>query len=292
MSSSRLTILGVVLGLAGAALLALFLVSGSGQSSGDQVSVLVAADGGVPLGTTADALGELLESREVPADVAPARAVADLAELTGQRVARPIGPGEIITIDQFGQPGPATGGVIVEEGWEAITVSAAPAPGLQGYATPGSLVNLYLTATEPDLVSATGTTAPDGSQVISPDGQVTQDGRPFTQLVMAHTEVLAVTPGTLTGEAQQTEGGPSGVFLLKVRAQDVPTLVFAEQQGEIWFTLANENDPVPTAERFFFDGLDPAAIQAALGEARAALDAGRDEADAAVTEATATEGGS
>ena len=275
MKRNRLALLGIAFGIAGAALLALFVSTSGSTADVPTAQVLVAPDAGIASGSAADGLAQVAVVREVPVDVVPARAIADPAELAGQRAVRAVGPGEILTTDQFAAPGPAVGGFIVPEGWEAVSVEAAPAPGLQGYATPGSLVNLYLTTTEP-APAVTDPAAPAAA------------ARTFTQLVMAHTEVLAVTRGTLTGESQQVAEGVAapGVFLLQVRPADVPALLFAEQQGELWFSLANEEDPAPTAERFYFDGLAPDAVNAAIGAARAQLEADRAAAEAAAAAST------
>lgn len=281
MKANRLALLGVLLGLAGAVLLALFVTTSSDDASGETMTVYVAGDAGILPGTLAEEVATVAELRDVPVDVVPARALASATDITGQRAARPIGPGEILTADQFSVVGPAAGGVVVPEGWEVISVEASAAPGVEGYATVGSLLNLYYTGATP--------------QVSLPDGTVVdQGGENFTQLVMAHTEVLAVTRGTLTGEAtavseQAAAGGL--VFLLKVRPEDVPTLVFAEQHGSLWYTLANEADPAPTSERFTFEGLDPAAITQAISEARTQLETERAAQEAAEAEELAASDG-
>lgn len=271
MKANRLAIIGVLFGLAGAVLLALFVANSSGGTSEEVQAVFVAGGDGIQAGTDAADLAAYAELREVPVDVAPTRALVSTEDVTGQRVSRPIGPGEILTVDQFAPIGPASGGVVVPEGWEAVSVEARPAPGVEGYATPGSLVNLYVTATSPEE------TAPDGTTV---------GGQFFTQLVMAHTEVLAVTRGTLTGESTEVSGEAatgSLVFLLKVRPEDVPTLVFSEQNGSLWFSLANSDDPSPVADRFTFEDLDPDAITQSINEARTQLenDLAEQQADAA-----------
>ncbi|CAN5261281.1 hypothetical protein BH23ACT9_BH23ACT9_36450 [soil metagenome] len=282
MKSNKLALLGIAFGIAGAALLALF-VSTSGTPSVDvpTAEVFVAAESGIGAGTTAENLGGLALVREIPLDVVPGRAITSTADIAGQRAVRAVGPGEILTTDQFAAPGPAVGGFLVPEGWEAVSVEAAPAPGLQGYATPGSLVNLYVTMSEPPVQD-------DGN----PETPTPPDPRPFTQLVLGHTEVLAVTRGTLTGEAQQVADGQAapGVFLLQVRPQDMPTLLFAQAQGSLWFTLANAEDPAPSAQRFFYDGLAPDQITAQVAEARAQLQRDLDAAEAARQTAEGADG--
>lgn len=301
MSAQRLALLGIMLGLTGAVLLAVLVTRGGTATPGDvpTTAVWVATDEGIPAGTPGEDLPRMLQLREVPADVVPARAVEDTATLLGQRAARTVGPGEILTGDQFAAVGPALGGVVVPEGWEAVSVEAQPAPGLEGYATPGSLVNLYVTATTPVSETPVAQTpagqagpGPDPAGSAQPAGVA--GGQPFTQLVLGHTEVLAVTRGTLTGEAGAVDPAAattSLVFLLKVRPADVPTLVFAEEQGHLWFSLAHPDDPPAVAERVTFETLEPGRITQSVSEARTQLETDQAEPPAAPAQPVAAQEG-
>lgn len=273
MTGNRIALAGVALGVVGAVLLTLFVANAdTGPDDEPARQVLVAAADLLP-GTAAQAVAGSTEAVDVPQSLAPERALATLADVEGQEVLRRVGPGEILTRDMFAAPGPASGGVVVPAGWEAISLEAAPAPGLEGYATPGALVNVYATVRPEVLDPETGEPVPAESV-------------PFTQLVLAHTEVLAVTRGTLTGDAadpseQRVEG--QMVFLLKVRPEDAPVLIHSQQHGQLWFTLANADDPSPVPQRVELDALAPDARQPAIDAARQQLEADRAARQAAPT---------
>lgn len=260
---NKTTIAGAVLGLLGAGLLALFVAqaasSAGAEGGGDTVVAFVAQEDLGPGMGAEDLVGKVAE-QAVPTSLAPARRVTSLDEVTGQLV-RPVGAGEILSHSQFASAGPGAGGVVVPAGYEAVTLEAEPAPGVQGYVTPGSRVNVYTTVTN--------TGGDPGAPV---------DGQPYTQLVLGHVDVLAVTPGTLTGESREpSEGANNGriVLLLQVRPEDAPVLIHAQQHGTLWFSLVNPDNPAPAARRVHVGDLDPGARTQAIGEARAAQDAAR-----------------
>lgn len=258
MKATPTAIIGLVIGIIGAALLGLFVAnsSGDGGSGGATTPVLVAR-AEIPPGVDAvDLTPQQLAVAEVPDDVVPAAFVEDMALLDGQLTLRTIGEGEIITFSQFGRTGAVAGGFVVDDGYEAVSVEAALAPGVEGYVTPGSRVNVYATITD----SRTG------------------EARTFTQLVLGHVNVLAVTRGTLDGQAAEVTGQPAGgiVLLLEVRTEDTPLLVFAEQNGALWFSLVNDDDPPPPVVQVDLDALNPAAIEQSI---RAAIEL-QDQRDA------------
>ncbi len=266
MRSNTTAVIGLVVGLIGAILLGLFVArSTDGDVPADAVTVLVAATD-ITANTPATSLtAAQVETRDVPGDLRPVTAVDDVAALEGQLAVRTIGRGEILSTTMFAAAGPVAGGVIVEEGYEAISVQADRAPGVEGYVTPGDKVNVYATV----IQQAAGELA-----------------SPFTQLVLGHVRVLAVTPGASDGQAAQvTEGAPTRLtMLLEVRPEDAPVLVFAEQQGSLWYSLVNGDDPAPAVARVQLQDLDPATRQAAIAEAIRLQDA-REAATGAETAA-------
>lgn len=276
MNASPTAIIGLVVGIIGAALLGVF-VAGTGDDTAlsdtavATTAVLVAsADIGADVQATA-LTNQQLAVRQVPDSLIPAAAVDDLELLRGQRTLRPIGAGEIITLNQFGFVGLADGGLVVENGYEAISVEASMAPGVEGYIIPGTRVNIYGTMTE-----------------VSEDGVT----RPFTQMLLGHVDVLAVTRGTLDGQAAPTGDGPASsiVLLLEVRTEDAPVVIFAEQNAQLWYSIANDEDPAPVPVRVQLSDLSPEARAAAIAEAVRLQDA-RDAEREAATAAAAAAGG-
>lgn len=250
MSVNRITIAGAVLGVLGAGLLAVFVVQTSGSADNEPtVSAFVVTED-LPAGLAGGQLSDRVERRELPESLAPNRAVRDLDEVAGTEVVRPVGVGEVLTQDQLADPGPASGGLVVPDGYEALSIEASPAPGVQGYVTPGDIVNVYVTV-EDDSSDSAGGAGDGGDPVTGTDSA----GR-FTQRVLGHVEVLAVTRGTLTGESQSPDEADAEqgiVLLLQLRPQDAPVLVHAERSGELWFSLANPDNEPPEATRVDLD---------------------------------------
>lgn len=276
MSLNRTMIAGALLGVLGAALLAVFVVQTSGSTDNEPtVSAFVVAED-LPAGLSGAQLGDRVERRELPESLAPARAVRNLDEVADAEVVRPVGVGEVLTRDQLADAGPASGGLVIPDGHEALSVEAAPAPGVQGYVTPGDLVNVYATI-EGDRDDA-GDDPPAASG----------DTERFTQLVLGHVKVLAVTRGTLTGESQNPDEAAAEqgiVLLLQLRPDDAPVLVHAERSGELWFSLANADDDPPEATRINVDAFDASqrtdAIRQAIEHRARTTDADTADADTA-----------
>lgn len=258
---NKTTIAGVILGVIGAGLLALFVAQAGGTAEAEAtVPALLASDDLAP-GMTAEEVAARSSEAEVPASFAPATRVTTLDELAGQKVVRAVGAGEILVASQFSDGGPAAGGLVVPAGYEAMTLEADPAPGVEGYVTPGSRVNIYSTVTN------------TGGDPAAPAA-----GQPYTQLVMGHVDVLAVTRGTLTGESSEpSAAGPEGriILLLQIRPEDAPVLIHAQQNGSLWYTIANPDDPPPSARRVQIGDLEPGQRTQAINEARARQDAER-----------------
>lgn len=263
---NKTMIAGALVGLLGAVLLLVFVAQTGGASGEDGATTpaYVVTDPLEP-GMAPDQVSERVEAGEVPERLAPERRVTDLDDLEGQEVVREVGTGEVLSADQFSAPGPAAaGGVVVPSGYEAITVEAEPAPGVEGYVSPGSRVNVYATLEEGDAPAAEGPeTAPSASSGA------------YTQLVLGQLDVLAVTPATPGGadaEGGEAQGGMTDgkvVLLLQVRAEDAPVLVHAVRQGELWFTLTNPDDAPVAPDRVQLGHFDPASRAAAIDAARA-----------------------
>lgn len=251
MTDRRLALAGAVVGLVGALLLALFVAqSGRARAQEPTVDALIVTQPLSP-GMGAEAVAGRVRTVDVPADLAPRNRIQRPADLADRQVVRAVGEGELLTAEQFAVPGPVAGGLVVPAGYEAVAVEADPAPGVEGYVTPGARVNVY---------AVLPTTGADGAPA-----------QAATQLVLGHVTVLAVTKGTLTGEAQPVDGraaDPRIVLLLQLRPQDAPVLVHAQTQGQLWFSLVNADDPLPVSERVDADALAPHRRTQAIKESR------------------------
>lgn len=253
---NRTTLVGGLLGALGALLLGLFVLQPDG-ADGPVATAYVVREELTP-GMRLQDVRARVRASEVPDELLPQRRVRDLDELQERQVLRSVGPGEMLTFDQFASAGPVAGGVVVPAGYEAVTIEADPAPGMGGYATPGARVNVYVTVTE------------QGAGPLAPSAPG------YTQLVLGHVDVLAVTRGTSTGEAQPVESQAAQgrvTLLLQVAPADVPVLIHAQARGPLWFSLVNRDDPAPQARRVGPESLDPAGRTAAIADGRAREDA-------------------
>lgn len=252
---NRTTLVGGLLGALGALLLGLLVLK---PDSGAPAKTAYVVREALAPGMRADDVRARVRATEVPGDLLPQRRVQDLADLGDHQVVRAVGPGEILTLDQFAAAGPVAGGVVVPAGYEALTIEADPAPGVGGYVTPGARVNVYVTVSEQG------------------GGPLAQAAPGYTQLVLGHIDVLAVTRGTSTGEAQPVDAQAAQgkvTLLLQVPPADVPVLIHAQARGPLWFSLVNRDDPAPQARRVGAEALDPGARTAAVAAGRAVQDA-------------------
>lgn len=268
MKTNKTVIAGAVVALLGAGLLALFVAQAAGGGGQRATAVAYVAAEPLTAGMDAEEIRSRVEQTRVPTSLAAERRVTDFADIEGQRLLRALGEGEILHADQFAHAGPASGGLVVPSGYEAISVEAEPAPGAQGYVTPGSRVNIYVTVDDGDGAAADG------------DDPGAAGGDSYTQRVLGHVDVLAVTPGTLTGESSEpSEGGNDGriVLLLQLAPDDAPVLVHAEQRGALWFSVVNPDDEVPDGRRVdagdFAANARTDAIRAAADERARSADA-------------------
>lgn len=255
MKFNTITIAGVGVGLLGAVLLAMFVVS-SGSAAEETVPAYMVVEDLEP-GMSGEEITARVEADDIPERTAPAERVTDLDGLGDKEVIRTVGQGEVLTAHQLAEPGPLAGGVVVPAGYEAITLEAEPAPGVEGYVTPGSRVNVYATLAE-------------GGAPPPPEGEA---GGSYTQLVLGHVDVLAVSRGNHAGGSQE-EGGADGriVLMLQVRPEDAPVLVHAQRQGELWFSLVNPDDPAPSADRVTTGHFEPGRRTSEINEARSQQD--------------------
>lgn len=256
---NKTTLMGAALGLVGAVLLMLFVAQAGGAAGDEATTSAYVVTENLEPGMGPDEIRGRVEASEVPERTAPQQRITDLDELDGKEIVRPVGVGELLTATQVAEPGPLAGGVVVPDGYEAVTVEADPAPGVEGYVTRGSRVNVYATLTAAGQAPAEGQPAGDDT---------------FTQLVLGHVDVLAVSRGDHTGGSQEG-GGADGriVLMLQVRPEDAPVLIHAQRQGELWFSLVNPDDPAPSSNRIDMNQFEPGRRTSEINEARSQQDA-------------------
>ncbi|MGH2769146.1 MAG: Flp pilus assembly protein CpaB, partial [Actinomycetota bacterium] len=176
---------------------------------------------------------ERIGKQSVPADLRPATAVTTGTQLNGRTSARAISRGEIVTTAQFNTS--ASGGLDIPAGHNAITVNVAVPQGVARYVQPGAFINVYASFKGiPGPANPTDTTV--------------------TRLILSKIKVLANQPATLPVERSGAAAGPSGDILLTVAVtpDQAEKLIFAKENGSLWFGLVNAADgPASTGGRTF-----------------------------------------
>lgn len=162
----------------------------------------------------------------------PDSAITDPKQIAGRIAVRPIARGEVITGTQFGTAyGTSTSapaaGLQIPTGFNAVTFNLPMPQGVAYYVQPGDLVNVYVTFKD----------AKD------PRGQT----QTITKLLQPNVQVLsnqtAVRAAQVRGISNASAGGGEVVLTLALRPSDVERLVFAKENGSMWFGLVHAGDP-------------------------------------------------
>lgn len=204
---------------------------------GEQLTSVFIAQADIAAGTTAEdaAAQGLIAQDEIPSRTVPAGAIASLDSITGQVATGPLFEGEVIVAGRFGSTvTSAAGGATLDipDGLHAVTVDAGILEGVAGFVRAGDTVSLVATIDALEDVE-------DAEQALA---QVR------AEFILQNVEVLAVgrrVPAEATeegGEDQIRQDESRFVFTLALEAEDVETLLFAFQEGGIWFTLLPDGD--------------------------------------------------
>lgn len=197
------------------------------------------ATGDIPAGTAAEeaAAQGLIDQSTVPARSVPAGAIGNLDVIAGDVAMMPIFEGEIIVSQRFGSTVADTTDATLEvpEGLVAISIEAGVVPGVAGFVQPEDTVSVIASLALPeDAVDDE-----DDDEGTGPAGQT-------TAFVLQNMPVLAVGQRVLTtADDGSTTASiqPSNeryIYTLAMDAEQAEQLVFANQQGELWFTLLPE----------------------------------------------------
>lgn len=174
----------------------------------------------VPEGTTAEALGKLVETKTMPQTAVAERAVSSLTALSGQVATTDLQPGEQVLASRFANPatlGPADEAK-VPKGLQTVAVALDPPRALGGRLAAGDTVGVFLSLPK------------DGEAAAS------------TRLVLDQVLVTRVEGGSTTpvqkGDDAPAAGAAAAVTVtLAVSARDAETLVFGAEHGTLWLSL-------------------------------------------------------
>jgi pilus assembly protein CpaB len=218
-----------------------YVTSADERAREDEAFVEVfVAQADIPAGTSADDASAqgLIGRDEIPARSVPEGAVGDLESISGQVAAGPIFTGEVIVAQRFGETGAQPTGVLeVPEDLQAVTVEAGIAPGLAGFVQAGDTVSVLATI---DVPQEPAPAAPEDEELPAPEEG--QAGGVATSYIAQNVEVLVVGQRIVVTEEGQEVGSVQQsndlfLFTLAMTPEDIERLVFASQQGSLWFTL-------------------------------------------------------
>jgi len=207
--TNPIIVAGVVLAVAGVAVLVALASRGGDTTSGRTVDVLVAS-APVAAGTAASAAP--LAVKSLPVSAVPEGALTSAAAVAGQVALHPLAKGEVVVSGTFGQTGVAvTGGVVLPKGMEGLAVELGFVPGGLRYVVPGNRITVWSSA--------------KGS----------------TKVLLQDVLVIATTPGTGTGAPTAIAAGPGVLdFLLAVTRDQASKVIAAQATGAtMYFTLAS-----------------------------------------------------
>lgn len=228
---------GVVIGGIIVALLGMVLVftyagrvrAGAGVSGGAATAFVATND--IPPGTRWEDMSGALRRREVPADVRPATAVANTNQMEGKSTIQGIAKGEIVTTSQFNTS--SSGGLDIPAGHNAVTFNVGVPQAVARYIQTGAETNVYVTYKQ---LPTAGNPA---------DANV-------TKLLLSNIKVLAnqpmMAPSEETADAATRNAQAGEIMLtLALTPDQAEKLIFAKENGSLWFGLVNPGDAPATS---------------------------------------------
>ena len=248
-------LLAIVLAGVATFLLVQYVTSADERAREDEaLAEVFVATADIPAGTSAEAAAAqgLIDQSTVPARSVPSGAIGSLDVISGQVATMPLFEGEVIVAQRFGSTVAATTDATLEvpEGLLAISIQAGIVDGVAGFVQPQDTVSIVASLVLPDDVDA-----PDPEDEEAPPADVAPVGQ-TTEFLVQNVPVLAVGQRVITtAEDGSTSASiqlsnESYIFTLGMTAEQVEQLVFASQQGELWFTLLPEIDEDEEREVF------------------------------------------
>lgn len=219
----------LILALSGAAicgLLGVLLITqylASVQNFQKDLGNVVVAKAEIPVGAKITA--EQLALAPIPNGSAPEGVYRTLDQVAGRVAVIPIGLREPITDNKLAPEGEGAGlGVLIPEGYRAMTVKVDDIVGVSGFVQPGTFV---------DVVA-----------VIVPLAQNATQG-PISKIVLQNIKVLASGPRIDSPENQREPSNVTAVTLLVTPVQ-AEKLVLASNEGKLQLVMRNYSDQEDT----------------------------------------------
>jgi pilus assembly protein CpaB len=235
--SNAIVVGGVLVAMLGMLLVFVYARSVKAEAGLTAGGTAFVATTDIPVGTRWEDMSSVVKRESIDGDRRPANAVANHSQLNGRTSARAISKGEVVTTNQFNAS--ASGGLDIPAGQNAITINLSIPAGVGRYVQTGSTTNVYVTF--------------KGLPGTNPQESV------LTKLLLTNIKVLANRPAVPAGEENpsSTNVGAGDVLLtLAVTPEQSEKLIFAKENGSLWFGLINPGDaPVTTTGRTYRSAL-------------------------------------
>lgn len=211
----------VICGLLGVLLVTQYLASV--QNFQKDLGNVVVAKAEIPVGAKITA--DQLALAPIPNGSAPEGAYRTLDQVAGRVAVIPIGVREPITNNKLAPEGEGAGlGVLIPEGYRAMTVKVDEIVGVSGFVQPGSFV---------DVVA-----------VIVPLGANAAQG-PISKIVLQNIKVLA-SGARMDSPENEREPNNVGAVTLLVTPEQAEKLVLATGEGRLQLVMRNYTDQEDT----------------------------------------------
>jgi pilus assembly protein CpaB len=185
------------------------------------------ATAAIPAGTKGEQAAKSMRQTKVPQLARAEGAIADPKELVGRTSVRPIAKGEVVTGAAFGTQSVAPGaGLQIPPGFNAVSFNLPVPQSVAYFVQSGDLVNVYVTFK-------------GGQPAAGPAGLPNE-----TKLLLSNVQVLANRTATqpIAGRAIQAPQAGEAILTLALKPADAEKLVFAKENGSVWFGLVHPGD--------------------------------------------------
>lgn len=215
------------------------------QEDFEPVDAFVATET-IVAGTSAEAAtaAGLIEARSVPQVAVPDNAIGTLTQIEGLVAVVDILPGEVIVADRFGDAVAETtrrGLREIPPDQEAIAVEVTVPQGVAAFITAGDQVSVIA-----ELILPSDEPAPDDDD--DDTAEPAAGDLPLAQYLLQDVEVLAVGRRVVQEGEDQVQATEQVLMTLALAPSDAEKLVFANNNGILYFTLLPPESPDPEVE--------------------------------------------
>jgi pilus assembly protein CpaB len=158
-------------------------------------------------------------------------------------------------LEKFGTAG-STQALPLPDGTIAVSVQLSDPARVAGFVAPGSHVAVFATVDQPSTATPTPrATANQAATTGASDAKLTAVLLPKAEVIaVGATTVVPVKTTTSSGN-EQTEPIPKTILTLALAPGDAQKLVYASQQGELYFGLTTDKSGVTKAPGTTLDNL-------------------------------------